>query len=186
MVNTCPHAQPYTPGTPGRTLYLAARGVNVFVCAIILIFVSIVAGKYDYVYWLNPSLAPSITSFLYSIAEITAVIGWNTRAHRVQRALYDGALAVGFAIAAGFLGSYAVPFVNCDEEEYKGNPDRERIAGLGVTILVCMLIEFIVYVGIAAEGVWQTAKGGCCCHLCDGEHAHTEHPTDKPVTPITV
>jgi len=141
MFHTCPHAHPYTPDTPGRRLYLFARSANVFLCALILIFVSIVAGKYRYVFWLDPTLAPSITSFLYSIAEIAAVVGWNARAHRLQRALYDGALAVGFAIAAGFLGSYAVPFVKCEEEEYKGNPNRVKIAGLGVAILTCMVIE---------------------------------------------
>ena len=58
----------------------------------------------------------------------------------------------------------------------------DGVAEMKLTLCVCS----IIYVGIAAEGVLETAKGGCCCHQCGGEPHSAEHPTDKPVTPTTV
>lgn len=133
-----PHT--FTPGTPGRTRYLTLRALNIFFCAVLLIFSSVAAGKYNRVDWLDPSLAPAITSLLYSTSDIIAVLGWNVRAHHLQRALYDGLLAVGFAIAAGFLGKLALPYMNGDAKR-AGDPDGEVIGALGAVVLTCMLIE---------------------------------------------
>ncbi|KAK1760033.1 hypothetical protein QBC47DRAFT_357842 [Echria macrotheca] len=97
----------FPPSHPTRTLYLVARSTSVLL-GLLQITLAAIAYTLFSRRWLDPTLSPAITTFIYSAIEIFSVLYWHARAHYYTRAFYDGGISVGFAVAAGFMVKLAV------------------------------------------------------------------------------
>ena len=93
----------YPPSHPTRTLYLLTRSTSVLLAVLQITLASIAYTLFSRRRWLDPCLSPAVTTFIYSSIEIFSVLYWHARAHHYTRAFYDGAISVGFAVAAGFM-----------------------------------------------------------------------------------
>jgi len=71
----------------------------------------------------------------------------------LTRALYDGIIAVGFAVATGFFVKIALPsFQRAENEGGAG------AAALGGVILGCMLTQILLHAGVSVEGWRDTMR----------------------------
>ncbi|KAK3358232.1 hypothetical protein B0T25DRAFT_580136 [Lasiosphaeria hispida] len=145
------HICHYPPTAPHRRLYLFTRTLSIILALIQIGTAATVAGAFKQVHWLDPSLTPAITTLLYSSVDIVCILRWDRRSHHLTRSVYDGALAVGFAVAAGFLARLAVPFM-------RGKEGGVVVGALGVVVLACMLLQVIIHFGVCVGGVQETVE----------------------------
>ncbi|KAK5661076.1 hypothetical protein OQA88_10966 [Cercophora sp. LCS_1] len=164
----------YPPTTRGRTAYLLFRFITLFFATLMLIAVSVAAGRLNQPSWLDPTLAPGITSFLYSLFDIISVVLGETRSFYLTRIFLDGLLAVGFPIAAGFLGRLAVPLMDGVARQ-RGDRDGEAVEAMGAVILTCMLIQMIIYGGVSFRAV----RGWVSRRAAEGKGGEVEDKTGK-------
>ncbi|KAK0702659.1 hypothetical protein B0H67DRAFT_594872 [Lasiosphaeris hirsuta] len=166
----------YPTSAPGRKLYLAARAAIILFAVVQLICVSVAAGKYGHQPWLNPTLSPAITAFVFSSLDIVGVLHWDVRAYHLTRVLYDGLLACGFAIAAGFLGNLALPWMKGDLTDLIDGEVCYVSGKLGIVILTFMLLEVILEAAICAEGIKDTMNIHCDDERCRHRQGANESP----------
>jgi len=99
----------YPPTSPNRTVFLTVRAVAI-VLAVVEVVLAIVAQRVIHrPNWMSPILSPAITVWWPSGLDIFFVIRQNRRSHPLSRWLYDGAIGIGFAVAAGFLVAFTLP-----------------------------------------------------------------------------
>ncbi|KAK4168234.1 hypothetical protein QBC43DRAFT_309915 [Cladorrhinum sp. PSN259] len=144
----CCSPKSFPPGAPLRRIYLASRATSTILGLIQIISAAVAFSVFSRRHWLDPCLSPAITSFIYSSLEIFTVLYWHCRAHHLTRALYDGLISVGFAVATGFFIKLAMPSMM--------GGDGPGVALLGGLILACMLLQIIIHGGISLEGVKDT------------------------------
>jgi len=148
----CCSPKSFPPGAPLRRIYLASRATSTILGLIQIISAAVAFSVFSRRHWLDPCLSPAITSFIYSSLEIFTVLYWHCRAHHLTRALYDGLISVGFAVATGFFIKLAMPSMMGED----GSEHVAAVAVLGGLILNCMLLQIIIHGGISLEGVKDT------------------------------
>jgi len=135
--------QPSSPPTPSTTLkpptirtapsnYLTARSVSVFLAVTQLTLIGIAAGVLHTKRWTDAGLSPPIASLFWSGIDIFTILRFEKHAHVLARCWYDGLLAVGHVVAAGFFVSMAVV-------PAFGPAGSVEMAGVGVGVLCCLV-----------------------------------------------
>jgi hypothetical protein len=138
---------------PSRRAYLLARIASTILGLLQIICAATAFSLLSRRRWLDPCLSPAITSFIYSSIEIFSALYWRARAYHLTRALYDGVIAAGFAVAIGFFVKIALPtFQNAHDGGGSG------AAVLGGVILGCMLSQILVHAGVSVEGWRETVR----------------------------
>ena len=126
----------YPATAPHRPLYLAARSLALAL-GLILIALAVVAQRaIDRDTWMAPVLSPAIQSCFANGVDLWFIFRKNLRAVALQRLVYDGLLAVGFAIAAGFLVAFTLGDLRQTREG-----SSAATAAVGAAILFCMFAE---------------------------------------------
>lgn len=121
---------------PSRRAYLLARTASTILGLLQIICAATAFSLLSRRRWLDPCLSPAITSFIYSSIEIFSALYWRARAYHLTRALYDGIIAAGFAVATGFFVKIASPSF-----QHADNGGGVGAAVLGGVILGCMLSQ---------------------------------------------
>ncbi|KAK5656072.1 hypothetical protein OQA88_5211 [Cercophora sp. LCS_1] len=152
-ITTSPHCSSTTfpPSAPARRAYLLARTASAVLGLTQILCAAAAFSLLSRRRWLDPCLSPAITTLIYSSIEVFSVLYWNGRAHHLTRALYDGIIWIGFAVATGFFVMLAAP-------SFQGQDESGGIgaAVLGGAILGCMLSQIIIHGGISLEGIKDT------------------------------
>lgn len=119
--------------SPHSAVYVATRYLIVAV-AIAEITLSIVAQRaIDRDRWMSPILSPAITSATSSLVDLYYIKRHCRRAGIISRFYYDGAIAIGFAIASGFLVSFTLGDIARSRAD-----STSATAGVGTAILFTM------------------------------------------------
>lgn len=130
------NGSPYPQSSPNRQVYLAARSLGIL-CSIILTVLAIITltaiprGK-----WSSCVLSPCLSTLFASSFEVWCILRASRRSHYCRRALYDGILGIGYAIAFGFLVSFTSPDIS--RSDPKSTPSS---AAVGIALLLLMMME---------------------------------------------
>ena len=93
----------YPRSAPGRPAFLAARAAAA-VFSLVLFVLSFPAERVAHRgRWMSAVMSPSINAFIANALDLGFVLCRDTRSHPLQRLLWDGLLACGFAVSAGFM-----------------------------------------------------------------------------------
>jgi hypothetical protein len=134
--NSCTSGSAYPPSTLYRLAFLVARYLGVLFSLLLIGLAAASIQDINRSNWATPIFTPAFTSFFANGIDILCIVRLHRRSNHLWRLCYDGALAVGFAIALGFL----VTFV-------RGDILRTRVDSSKATAGVAMAI----LCGIAAE-----------------------------------
>lgn len=140
----------YPATAPHRAVFLTVRTL-VVIFGIVEIALSIVAQQsIDRGDWMAPMLSPAITSAWASGLDVYFVACHNRRSHPLTRMLYDGAIGIGYAIAAGFLVSFTL-----GDLIRSTAGSTSTTAAVGAAILFCMFSSMVLQFGISVSGTMQ-------------------------------
>jgi hypothetical protein len=99
---------PYPPSTRARRAFVAARALTIVCCLVLFPLSFVAAQRLDRPGWQTPMLTPSIWVACRSAFDLYFVVRCGRRSHALVRLGYDGVLAVGLAVAAGFLVQFTM------------------------------------------------------------------------------
>jgi hypothetical protein len=135
-INCQINGSPYPQNSPNRRLYTAVRCFGIACSIALTVLASIALTVIPRGNWGAAVLAPCISTLFASSIEVWYILRADRRSHYWRRALYDGALGIGYAIAFAFLVSFTSPDIS------RSNPkSTASSAALGIAILLLMMIE---------------------------------------------
>jgi len=119
--------------------------------------------------WMDPTLSPTLTTLIHSAVDVFVIWKWKCRAHYSTRAVYDGAIAAGCAVAAGFLGQRVVNAVRADgTAEGAGVLGGFILGGLVLQVLVLPFFFFLFFFSLLqCVSSWLKRETDICqIHPC--------------------
>lgn len=151
--NSCTSGSAYPPSNPYRLAFLVARYLAVLFSLLLIGLAAASIQDINRPNWATPIFTPAFTSFFTSGIDILGIVRLHRRSNHMWRLFYDGALAVGFAVALGFL----VTFTRGDVLRTRADSSKST-AGVAMAILCAMAAEMwvcLVRCGVVVEGQCQ-------------------------------
>jgi len=132
----------YPKSSPGRPVFVAARATAA-VLSLVLFVLSFPAERAaGRKVWMSAVMSPSINAFIANAMDFCFILARNTRSHPLQRLLWDGALACGFAVSAGFMVKLTLGDIT------RTDPTSSNLsAGLGGAMLFLLFSILLVLPG---------------------------------------
>ena len=122
-----------------RSTHAALRWTSIVLSILLCALAGVSCADIDRAIWSGPILSPAINSFFVGGREIWMATRNNQRAHRLYRLLHELALAVGYAIASGFLVSMTLPDIT-----RRRPTSTASTAAVGYFALLAMFSEMYV------------------------------------------
>lgn len=129
---------------PHRGLYVGLRATGILL-ALTLVALSVVATKAARLHgrWLSAMLSPSINSTVLHAVDLWGIYRTSRRSPPVVRLFWDGGVAAGLMIAAGFVTSWTAGLANNNKGDETMVWGVDRLV-LGAIIVAAMYSELYV------------------------------------------
>jgi hypothetical protein len=136
VCNICTSGSSYPPSSPYRPVFLVARYLGVLFSLLLISLAAASIQDINRPTWATPIFTPAFTSLFAHGIDILCIVRLHRRSQYLWRLCYDGALAVGFAVALGFL----VTFTRGDVLRTRADSTKAT-AGVATAILCGMAAE---------------------------------------------
>ncbi|KLU85092.1 hypothetical protein MAPG_04124 [Magnaporthiopsis poae ATCC 64411] len=135
-----------------RGLYIGLRSTGILL-ALTLIALSVLATRVAGLHgrWLSAMLGPSINSTVLHAVDLWGIYRTSRRSPPVLRLFWDGGVAVGIMIAAGFVASWTAGLANNNAGDEMTVQGVDRLV-LGAVIVAGMYSASLIHLGMSITG----------------------------------